>query len=586
MANGPFWSSAAPARVLPVLLTVLCFGVQANSVSPPPAIAPSPFAGLRTLTFEDRVEAQRAIEQVYWNHRVWPPENPGPKPLLSEVMPEVALRAKVADSLRKSNAIAAWWRRPLTAEQLQAEMDRMAAHTRDGEMLRELYDALGNDPYVIAEALARQALAERLIRGWYAYDPRLHDRAKRGAEAALVACRSASCMRSMGGEYHEVRARLRDGGTDPPIESIDPSTRDLTAAEWKEYLARHEERFGAAPGSLPIGVMSDLEETPEAFSVTAVLSAAAGEITTATVLWPKESFDSWWSVQRVSYPTEVDGRSGSYVLPDVPHSTCANDAWTPTKVEVPDPRMYHSAVWTGSEMIVWGGTVGNAVCNTGGRYSPSTDTWTPTSTGANVPEARSLHRAVWTGTEMIVWGGGGARLLPEQRRALFPADRHVDADLHGRERPECAPFSQRHLDGDRDDRLGRPRHVVGEHRGALQPGHGHVGGDLDGRECPFRASVAQRGVDGRGDDRLGGLRRVASQHRWTLRPDDGHLDADLDGGERPFRAPVAQRGVDRRGNDRMGRRRRLELEYRRAVHTRERQLDGDVHGDERAVRAT
>ena len=29
-------------------------------------------ADARTLSFDERVAAQRAIEQVYWNHRIWP----------------------------------------------------------------------------------------------------------------------------------------------------------------------------------------------------------------------------------------------------------------------------------------------------------------------------------------------------------------------------------------------------------------------------------------------------------------------------------------------------------------------------------
>ena len=64
----------------------------------------------------------------------------------------------------------------------------------------------------------------------------------------------------------------------------------------------------------------------------------------------------------------------------------------------------HTAVWTGSEMIVWGGYDGGNVLNTGGRYNPSTDSWTATST-TNAPAARTDHTAVWTGSEMIVWGG-------------------------------------------------------------------------------------------------------------------------------------------------------------------------------------
>src|SRR5260370_22607542 len=40
----------------------------------------------------------------------------------------------------------------------------MAQHTRQPDVLRELFAALGNDPFVIAECLARPALAERLLR--------------------------------------------------------------------------------------------------------------------------------------------------------------------------------------------------------------------------------------------------------------------------------------------------------------------------------------------------------------------------------------------------------------------------------------
>jgi N-acetylneuraminic acid mutarotase len=59
----------------------------------------------------------------------------------------------------------------------------------------------------------------------------------------------------------------------------------------------------------------------------------------------------------------------------------------------------HSAVFTGVEMFVWGGDT-----NTGARYDPGTDTWqSMTSVGA--PSPRSEHAAVWTGSVMIVWGG-------------------------------------------------------------------------------------------------------------------------------------------------------------------------------------
>jgi N-acetylneuraminic acid mutarotase len=72
----------------------------------------------------------------------------------------------------------------------------------------------------------------------------------------------------------------------------------------------------------------------------------------------------------------------------------------------PEPRSSHTAVWTGTEMIIWGGFNGSTYLNSGGRFDPTTGTWTPTST-INAPFARTGHSAVWTGSEMIVWGGMG-----------------------------------------------------------------------------------------------------------------------------------------------------------------------------------
>src|ERR1700752_4446915 len=123
----------------------------------------------RMLTFAQRVAYQRAIEEVYWHHRIWPRnggERPDQKPSLDTVMSQAQLQKKVADYLRKSQALEDYWQRPITAGQLQAEMDRMASHTKQPEVLRELFDALGNDPFVIAECVARPALAERLLTNW------------------------------------------------------------------------------------------------------------------------------------------------------------------------------------------------------------------------------------------------------------------------------------------------------------------------------------------------------------------------------------------------------------------------------------
>lgn len=104
-----------------------------------------------------------------------------------------------------------------------------------------------------------------------------------------------------------------------------------------------------------------------------------------------------------------------------PFTSVAPPAWVsgPT-TDAPSPRYGHSAVWTGQELLVWGGSPGTGLYSgLGAIYRPDLGRWRAISTDA-APVARSGHTAIWTGQEMIVWGGfaaggflqSGARLQP------------------------------------------------------------------------------------------------------------------------------------------------------------------------------
>jgi hypothetical protein len=243
-----------------------------------------------TLTFAQRVAYQRAVEDVYWRHRIWPKENLNPKPSLDAVMSQAQLRKKVADYLRESEELENYLQRPINAQDLQTEIDRSVSNTKQPEVLRELFDALGNDPFVVAECLARPVLSERLMQGF--------------AE-----------------EQRKARLPLSETGANSQRRKV---------------------------------VLADVE---------------------------------------YALPTISDGTTG-----------CTPDTWTPTSVpHAPPGRALHTAVWTGSEMIVWGGSTRNVNVNTGARYDPVSDNWTKIS-NTNAPTLRVSHKAVWTGSEMIVWG--------------------------------------------------------------------------------------------------------------------------------------------------------------------------------------
>ncbi len=247
--------SKVAAQILPntaVVLLFLC--VVALSSATAPAIQRS-----RTLTFADRVAYQHAIEEVNWRHRIWPKERPDPKPPLDKVMSRAEIEKKVEDYLRNSQALEDYGQGPIMAEQLQTEMEQMAKHTKKPEVLREVFEALGNDPFVIAECLARPAIAERSVTNSDGKESRFQSEVKPSAEAQL-----------------------------------------------------------RMPG----------------------MSAAT------------------YTLPRIS-----DGPNG-----------CIDDTWTPTSItNAPSERFDHTAVWTGSEMIIWGGLdSGGAPLITGGKYNPST----------------------------------------------------------------------------------------------------------------------------------------------------------------------------------------------------------------------
>src|SRR5258705_12010361 len=109
----------------PRLLTTLLFCATACLIAARtlPAFfqrdAPAKFSR-QTLSFAERVAYQHAIEDVYWRHRIWPKnsgERPDPKPSFDAVMSQAQIERKVADYLRKSQALEDYWQRPITAEQ-------------------------------------------------------------------------------------------------------------------------------------------------------------------------------------------------------------------------------------------------------------------------------------------------------------------------------------------------------------------------------------------------------------------------------------------------------------------------------------
>jgi N-acetylneuraminic acid mutarotase len=441
------------ALLFSCVIVALCSAVHLPE-QPPKALPPQDNAGFGangTLSFADRVAYQRAIENVFWRHRIWPKERPDPKPSLDAVMSQAQLEKKVTEYLRNSQALEDDWQRPITVEQLQAEMERMASNTKQPEVLRELFEALGNDPFVIAECLARPVLTERLIADLSGQDKTGRFESLRNAETQMprevaidltpkafgvqvnrpyhlpvIGSPSGSCIddtwtptstnNAPDGRIHHTAVwtgtemivwggydgnDVNTGGRyDPSTDSWTatsttnaPSERELHTAVWtgSEMIVWGGYCCGCCGGPLNTG--GRYNPITDSWTATSTTNAAGARFN-HTAVWSGSEMIVWGGLG--------PGSDGGRYNP-------STDSWTATNLfNAPEARHAHTAVWTGSEMIVWGGwDNAGGLFNTGGRYNPITDSWTATST-INAPSARRWHTAVWSDSEseMIVWGGG------------------------------------------------------------------------------------------------------------------------------------------------------------------------------------
>jgi N-acetylneuraminic acid mutarotase len=375
-------------------------------------------------TFTQRVKAEEALERVRYAHRIWPKENKGPKPPFDEAVPRAAIEARVTDYLRKSAALARLWGKPITPRDLQAEISRMAVHSKDPGRLQEMFDALGDDPVLIAECLARPALADR----WVAH------RFEGGLPSGPLAH----------GSLQRTRAGFQDwwARTAPTLPSFSASSDAAATSYTLPRLAGSACGEGWSPmaGSAPRGrdsafyvytgsevifwggydgaeLGSGARYDP-ATDTWIPMSSGPG-VPSARMAGPAGSVQAVWTGTEMIVWGGLTVSGGTTYLKTGGRYNPTTDTWTPTSTGLfcPNERADHAVVWTGTEMVIWGG--GQPYTNSGARYDPASDTWAPTSTGSGCPSPRAGHSTAWTGSEMIVWGGeyGGAPLSDGARYA-------------------------------------------------------------------------------------------------------------------------------------------------------------------------
>jgi hypothetical protein len=127
----------------------------------------------------------------------------------------------------------------------------------------------------------------------------------------------------------------------------------------------------------------------------------------------------------------------------------ANNSWTEMPTEnAPSGRYNPYTFWTGEEMLVWGGFIERAdfpvndtiAIGGGGLYNPATNTWRKM-TSKEDPGGRGQPIVIWTGTDLIVWGGigkGGRGEHPRSDGAIY----HLATNTWSQMTTEGAPSAR------------------------------------------------------------------------------------------------------------------------------------------------
>ena len=352
------------------------------------------------LTFEERLEAQEAIERVYHRHRNWPSQNAAPAPAFESAVSKDLIARKVKTYLRESQALDVFWAKPISSDQLQAEVDRLCRNTKSPSLLRELFAALKRDPLLVAECLARPSLADRLCRNWYAYDSRFHSRTQILATVATRELAQNGMKDCSTGSYSHTICQV-GRQEEEMFPGLPRPTNGIT------NLSR--ENFDNLARRLPPeGETSAAEETADTFVIRHVFCKNKDRLELEQRVFEKRPFSDWWASVELNLPLTLREPVARYQFGPLSaverkDAEDCQDTWKSMAQDL--GRWNFCSVWSGSEMLVWGGATWAGLSRGGVRYNPATDTWSEMSIGPGCPKGRYFPSAVWSGSEMIVWGG-------------------------------------------------------------------------------------------------------------------------------------------------------------------------------------
>ena len=359
---------------------------------------------------QNRIACQTKIEDLRWSQNTWPKDNKKAKPTRPEIISDEYIANKVKKSIQMEVALFELSGISINQKMLQADLDRMIKNTKQPEKLKSLFEALNNNPNTIAECISRPYLVTSEMRDYFIKTEK--SQAKQSFDEWWLSTKTNLKKRSIN--------RLIAPLTLSKIISVKGSSNNIEANTWKqiattplpnepEARARHVAYWtgtemliwgGDTNYSNFFNTGGKYNPTTDSWETTSTLSAPERR-TSQIIDWTGTEMIVWGGY------SSIDGNityynSGSKYNP-------FTNTWTEmSTINAATGRRRASSIWTGDNIIIWGGQNGNSSnivdLNTGFKYNPISDSWTEINT-INAPTARNSHTSLWTGSEMIIWKG-------------------------------------------------------------------------------------------------------------------------------------------------------------------------------------
>ena len=388
-----------------------------------------------SLNSSGRAACYAAVEHVYYDQRDWPDKST-PRPRFEDAYPISVFLPRAEDNLRMETALESLRGKALATAEIQGEIDRMIAHSRDPATLEKVFAALANDPQRIAECIARPAMTERLLRTQYADSPTLHADERAMALQGYAQLQAGVGVVGSGASVHQVWTTA-----DSELLAIDRLGASYVSSPKPADISQRAQRFASFASALGIAADASAETLEERVGQTSALQEHATALTAVRIehgaqgievnayTWPKRAFEDWWHERASEVVSSTRALTGAYTIATPAAGQCLIGEWVgPTKV-INDYQTRESqttdAVWTGSEMMLFGDGhysyggdfYAGPIVESGLRFNSSSNAWSVMSSAGAPTSLRYGNSAVewhsaWTGSQLVVMGcafidGGG-----------------------------------------------------------------------------------------------------------------------------------------------------------------------------------